>query len=99
MNFSYGAELVALQSPPADAQTGWSVWACTTASTATHQTMGGVLDFKPLKTSTYSSGVGQGKCNMLQVSDLDPCFARQAGEAPPEGIKAIPFDALLLAGV
>jgi len=30
----------------------------------------------------YTTGVGQGKCNMLQTSDLDPSFALAGSEAP-----------------
>lgn len=97
VTFSYGTELVALQSPPLDAAAGWSAWARVAASTDTHQTSSGVLDFKPNKTADYSTGSGQGKCNMLQVSDLDAMFVRPVDELPPAGVKAIPFDALLLA--
>ena len=45
----------------------------------------------------YTTGVGQGKCNMLQTSDLDPSFALAGSEAPPDEIEEIGFDALLLA--
>jgi len=75
---------------------GWSAW-CRSGDGKTNQTANSVLAFKPNKTSDYAAGVGQGKCNMLQLSELDPSFALPAGEAPPEGIDTVGFDALLLA--
>ena len=83
--------------PAAGGRGTWLAIARTAASTATHQTAGGVLDFKPNKMGDYTSGVGQGKCNMLQTSELDTSFALAGSEALPAGVAALPFDALLLA--
>ena len=96
VTFSYGSELVAVQAP-ASGEGCWRAIARTAASTETHQTTGGVLDFKPNKMSDYSSGAGQGKCNMLQQSDLDGTFALSADTPLPSEVLGLEFDALLLA--
>ena len=76
---------------------GWHAWLRAASSTATHQTTGGVLDFKPRKAGEYKTGAGQGKCNQLQTSDLDEDFALPAGAQCPEGVERVAFDALILA--
>ena len=75
----------------------WTAWARPAASTATHQTSGGALAFKPNKTADYGAGIGQGKCNLLATSELDVSFALGAEVARPEGVEAVAFDSLLLA--
>ena len=109
VTFSYGTELIGVEAPTrhadgADRAGGgaWRAWAKTAASTATHQTAGGALDFKPNKMAEYSTGVGQGKCNLMQTSSLDAEFAglrldAAAGDAAPPGVSRLPYDALLLA--
>ena len=98
VSFSYGKELVAVQAPALGSDDGqWKAWALAPSSTATHQTAGGILDFKPNKEADYSKGAGQGLCNMLQVSELDASFVPSADTAPPAGAEVIDFDALLLA--
>ena len=99
VQFSYGAELVAVHAPPSD-DAKWSAWAQTGGSTATHQTAGGVLGFKPNKQTDYTTGVGQGKCNQLQVSELDSGFALASSTPRPPSdapVRVLEFDALLLA--
>ena len=70
-----------------------------TVTGETNQTANSVLAFKPNKMSEYSTGAGQGKCNLLQTSELDASFARMhaGSEPPPDEIVEIGFDALLLA--
>ena len=97
VNFHYGAELVALQAPPIGGTSGWSSWLLPSASKSTHQTSNGVLDFKPNKQGEYSTGLGQGKCNLVQTSELDSNFAMTSDVEKPEAVTALPFDALLLA--
>ena len=82
--------------PPSAAGGGWAAW-CRSGDGQTNQTANSVLSFKPNKTSEYTTGAGQGKCNMLQTSELDPSFALAGSEAPPDEIEEIGFDALLLA--
>ena len=109
VTFSYGTELVALQPPPLSGASldaaageavdgsGWSAWALPPASKETHQTAGGVLDFKPSKEAAYAKGTGMGACNLVQASELDATFVPPAEVAPPAEAEVIPFDALLLA--
>jgi hypothetical protein len=98
VRFSYGTELVGVQAPSLASSGGaWSAWARVPTSTATHQTKGGALDFKPLKLAEYSVGVGQGKCNLLQSSALDESFVARADAPVPDGVAPLPFDAMLLA--
>jgi len=85
-----------VQAPQVDGSGGWKAWAAV-SSGVTSQTLGGVLDFKPDKSDGYSSGVGQGKCNQLQSSELDRSFALTAEEPVPSGVEPIRFDALVLA--
>lgn len=98
VHFSYGMELVALQAPPLESEDGtWNAWALPPTSTQTHQTTGGVLDFKPSKESEYRKGAGQGACNLLQQSALDVSFTPSSGATPPTDATIIPCDAVLLA--
>ena len=75
----------------------WCVLARPASSKATHQTAEGALGFKPNKGADYSTGVGMGKCNLLQTSSLDPSFAMPASVPRPADAEAIEIDALLLA--
>jgi len=97
VTFSYGTELVAVQAPGGEADSSWTAWTREATSTATHQTSAGVLDFKPNKTGDYTTGVGQGKCNQIQASEIDPTFALAADISKPDFIETYAFDALLLA--
>ena len=50
VEFSYGTELIAVHAPTPGAATAcWKAWALPAADKTTHQTAGGVLDFKPNK--------------------------------------------------
>jgi hypothetical protein len=84
-------------SSSSSSSSSWTAWARRAASTATHQTMGGALAFKPSKLADYATGIGQGKCNMLATSELDATFALGAEVVRPLDVDALPFDALLLA--
>lgn len=94
VRFSYGTEMVAVQAPASGAAS-WKAW--TTEAAAKDAALAGVLDFKKLKIGAYQTGTGQGKCNMVQKSELDPSFALDASKKAPEGVTLLPFDALLLA--
>ena len=96
VQFSYGTDLVAVQAPGPE-RACWSAWARAAGTTDTHQTSKGVLDFKPRKEGEYTQRVGQGRCNMALQSELDPSFALESGVERPEGVAAVPFDALILA--
>ena len=74
-----------------------SAWARVPESKTTSQTAGGVLDFKPSKMGDYATGVGQGKCNLLQSTALDESFAVSARAPRPAGVQPLGFDAMLLA--
>jgi len=99
VSFSYGAELVGVQAPdPSEPSASWRAWAFSPkGGTQTHQTAGGVLDFKPNKQAEYSKGAGMGACNMVQATSLDATFVAAPGAAPPDGAEALEFDALVLA--
>ena len=103
VSFSYGTELVGVQPPAAGASgevnRSWRAWARSASAQAKQAaTASGALDFKPNKTADYTTGVGQGKCNQIQTSDLDAAFARGVSDGPPPGAtEEVAFDALLLA--
>ena len=98
VHFSYGTDLVAVQAPGgADGRPSWCAWGRAAGTTDTHQTSNGVLDFKPRKEGEYVQRYGQGKCNMVLQSELDPTFALEGGAELPGGVAALPFDALILA--
>jgi hypothetical protein len=76
---------------------GWLAWWRPSASTETHQTADGTLAFKPLKTGEYSTGIGQGRCNLMQTSGLDPSLIVSPDQVPSGDVSVAPLDALILA--
>ena len=72
VKFSYGAELVGVHAPGGPAGDRWQAYARTGGSTATHQTAGGALGFKPNKQAEYTTGVGQGKWCATALSKSRP---------------------------
>ena len=109
VRLEHSTELIAVRAPDAAAGAGWdgmgwsadappwSAWTRAAASTDTSQTSAGVLDFKPDKRGQYERGAGQGRCNLLQESLLDPNFCLRAESETPEGVTSRPFEALVLA--
>jgi len=73
----------------------WRAWVA--AAGGKDHLMQGVLDFKASKTDAYVTGAGQGKCNLMQVSELDTSFALRAAADAPASVSRLPFEALLLA--
>ena len=73
----------------------WRAWVA--AAGGKDHLMQGVLDFKASKTDAYVTGAGQGKCNLMQVSELDTSFALRAAADAPASVSRLPFEALLYA--
>ena len=90
-SFSYGSEIVAVQAPPAS---GAGVAVGGVGQLGSDVADEGRRARLQAEQMDDARRIGQGKCNMLQQSELDPSFALGADDAAAQESG---FDALLLA--